>query len=209
MHPALDDRADELAALVDAIRRLHAATVSCRAPAPDLAAAAATVSSLAGQLEATVPDPVPSLAHTDSSPLTHPGGGFDAVGRIGEVLPFDSVVGRWSPLAPPVTLRVDGDQVVGEASYPLPYEGPPGWVHGGALAAAVDMVFMAATVHAGAPGPTIRLTLTYRRPTLIGTATAIEARVERQTDRRTFVEGKIRQGETVTVEAVGEFARGR
>ena len=209
MHPALDGRSGELADLVDAIRRLTTATVTCRAAAADLAAAASTVTALAEQLEATVPDPVPHLAHTDGSPLARPGGGFSAVDSIVDVLPFDPVVGRWSPIAPHVTLTAGGDGVVGEATYARHHEGPPGWVHGGALAAAVDMVFMAATVAAGRPGPTRRLTIRYRRPTLIETPTRFEAEVTLRDERRTVVTGRVRQLDAVTAEAEAEFAAGR
>jgi acyl-coenzyme A thioesterase PaaI-like protein len=79
-------------------------------------------------------------------------------------------------------------------------------VHGGALAATFDIVFSAANTIAGSSGPTVRLGLRYRRPTLINEETLFEGWVTRATDRRVFSEGHIIQGGVVTVEAEGEFA---
>jgi acyl-CoA thioesterase FadM len=79
-------------------------------------------------------------------------------------------------------------------------------VHGGALAATFDIVFTAANAIAEATGPTVRLDVRYRRPTLVDEEAVFEAWVTEVTARRVFSRGRILQGGTVTVEAEGEFA---
>ena len=85
------------------------------------------------------------------------------------------------------------------------YEGAPGCVHGAAIAAAFDIVLTAANVAAGAAGPTVELTIRYRRPTIVGVESRFEAWVTESTDRRTFSTGRLLQDGVVTVEATGEF----
>ena len=121
-------------------------------------------------------------------------------------MPFDIVVGRFNPLALPVRLTAEPPKALGHASFNVAYEGAPGCVHGGALAAAFDIVFSAANSLAGTNGPTVRLSLRYRRPTLIGEDMLFEGWVTEVTERRVFSEGRIIQGGITTVEAEAEFA---
>jgi acyl-CoA thioesterase FadM len=121
-------------------------------------------------------------------------------------MPFDIVVGGFNPLALPVRLAFEPPRALGYATFTTAYEGAPGCVHGGALAATFDIVFTAANAIAEATGPTVRLDVRYRRPTLIGEEAVFEAWVTEVTARRVFSKGRIVQGGTVTVEAEGEFA---
>jgi hypothetical protein len=54
--------------------------------------------------------------------------------------PFDNspLMGLSNPLAPPLFLTIESDRVVGTARFGNAYEGPPGCVHGGYIAAAFD-----------------------------------------------------------------------
>jgi acyl-CoA thioesterase FadM len=79
-------------------------------------------------------------------------------------------------------------------------------VHGAALVATFDLVLTAANAIAGATGPTVRLGVRYRRPTLVNEEAVFEGWVTEVTDRRVFSLGRIVQGGQVTVEAEGEFA---
>ena len=121
-------------------------------------------------------------------------------------MPFDIVVGGFNPLALPVRLAFEPPRALGYATFTVAYEGAPGCVHGGALAATFDIVFTAANAIAEATGPTVRLDVRYRRPTLIDEEALFEAWVTEVTARRVFSQGRIVQGGTVTVEAEGEFA---
>jgi hypothetical protein len=50
------------------------------------------------------------------------------------------VLGRANPLAPPIELWLDGEVMRARARFEAAYEGPPGCVHGGYIAAAFDEV---------------------------------------------------------------------
>ena len=113
---------------------------------------------------------------------------------------------RFNPLALPVRLEFDPPKALGTGQFHVGYEGAPGCVHGAALAATFDIILTAANAIAGATGPTVRLSLRYRRPTLMDEETVFEGWVTEVTERRVFSLGRIVQGGVVTVEAEGEFA---
>lgn len=50
------------------------------------------------------------------------------------------LVGPLNPLAPPIVISADGTKVTGVVTFGAAYEGPPGCVHGGFIAAAFDEV---------------------------------------------------------------------
>ena len=79
------------------------------------------------------------------------------------------MLGRANPLAPPIQLWVEGDVLRGRATFGSAYEGPPGCVHGGYVAAAFDEVLGSTQSLAGRPGMTARLTVNYRSPTPLHT----------------------------------------
>lgn len=134
------------------------------------------------------------------------GDGLPGDRTLGDLMPFDLIVGGFNPLALPVTLDFDPSKALGYATFDVGYEGAPGCVHGAALAATFDIILTAANAIAEATGPTVRLAFRYRRPTLIGEEAVFEAWVTEVTDRRVFSVGRIVQGGVVTVEAEGEFA---
>ena len=121
-------------------------------------------------------------------------------------MPFDVVIGRYSPLALPVEIDFEGERAIGRAVFTRPYEGPPGCVHGAVLAATFDIVLTAANLAANAAGLTVSLTIGYKRPTLLYEEARFEAWVERVEERRVFTRGHIVQRGEVTVESEGVFA---
>ncbi len=125
---------------------------------------------------------------------------------IGGSMPYDVVVGPFNPIALPVVLDFEPPKALGRATFDVTYEGAPGCVHGAILAATFDIVLTAANAIAEATGPTVRLALRYRRPTLIDTEAVFEGWVTEVTDRRVFSKGRIVQDGIETVEAEGEFA---
>lgn len=125
---------------------------------------------------------------------------------VGEpFLEFSPVVGVINPLAAPVQVRVEGDTVVGEVSFGLAYEGPPGCVHGGTIAAAFDEVLGLCLLYVGMPGMTARLEVSYRSPTPIGQPLRFSARLDRIEGRKIFVSGQLHSGERLCAEATGLF----
>jgi hypothetical protein len=198
-HPGLQGRATEAHALADELRRLIRLAVSTAPPPRETAELTAELAALADRLERHVPDqPLPRYAPAEEGPSR------DSL--VEDSMPFDLTVGRFNPLALPVLLTAEPPKVLGRGVFNVAYEGAPGCVHGGALAATFDIVFSAANSIAGSSGPTVRLSLRYRRPTLINEETLFEGWVTEANERRVFSEGRIIQGGVVTVEAEGEFA---
>jgi acyl-coenzyme A thioesterase PaaI-like protein len=200
MHPGIAERAGEMAELVRGVRRLVAATVLNRAPAGEVGSLATELNDIAERLERHVPDPPPSVTDMSASGIASDGATLTAR------MAFDVVVGPYSPLALPVELVFDPPRALGRARFTLPYEGPPGCVHGAVIAGTFDIVFTAANIVAGAAGPTVSLTTRYRRATLLHEEAVFEAWVDRIEDRRVFTRGRLVQGGTVTVESEGVFA---
>jgi acyl-coenzyme A thioesterase PaaI-like protein len=95
--------------------------------------------------------------------------------------------------------------VSGTGTFGSAYEGAPGCVHGGFLAAAFDEVLGMACIFSGNPGMTGELTIRYRRPTPIKTELRFEGRLERVEGRKIYTAGEIRAGDVVTVESKGLF----
>jgi hypothetical protein len=199
-HPGLRDRQAEAQALADVVRRLIRLTVSTAPSASETAAITASLAAVADRLEAHVPDrPLPRfVAPAEDGPHRDP--------PLGGSMPYDMIVGAFNPLALPVRLDFDPPKALGYATFDVAYEGAPGCVHGAALAATFDIILTAANAIAGATGPTVRLSLRYRRPTLVNEEAVFEGWVTEVTERRVFSQGRIVQGGEVTVEAEGEFA---
>ena len=120
---------------------------------------------------------------------------------------FDSspLIGLGNPVAPPMRLTVVGDQVEGTAVFGTAYEGPPGHVHGGFVAAAFDELLGMAQSLTGNPGMTGSLTVRYRKPTPLHREIRFAGRVDRVEGRKIFTSGTLFDGETLCAEAEGLF----
>ena len=199
-HPGIDGRAEEMAALARSVRRVLAATVVNRAPAVQVTEFARELDALAARIEEHVPHPEPHITETGRSGTITDGS------VMAQRMPFDVVIGRYSPLALPVEIDFEGERAIGRAVFTRPYEGPPGCVHGAVLAATFDIVLTAANLAANAAGLTVSLTIGYKRPTLLHEEARFEAWVERVEERRVFTRGHIVQRGEVTVESEGVFA---
>jgi acyl-coenzyme A thioesterase PaaI-like protein len=115
------------------------------------------------------------------------------------------MLGRANPLAPPLSLWEEGGKIRGSATFGTAYEGPPGCVHGGYVAAAFDEVLGSTQSMGGRPGMTGRLTVHYRSPTPLHTELRFEARVVEVSGRKTFTHGTLHAGEVLCAEAEGLF----
>jgi acyl-coenzyme A thioesterase PaaI-like protein len=85
------------------------------------------------------------------------------------------------------------------------YEGPPGCVHGGYVAAAFDEVLGYAETFSGAPGMTGTLTVVYRTPTPLHTEVTFRAKITRVEGRKIFVHGTLHAGERLCAESDAIF----
>jgi acyl-coenzyme A thioesterase PaaI-like protein len=117
------------------------------------------------------------------------------------------LVGLSNPVAPPLTVTLDREArlVRARATFGPAYEGAPGVLHGGILAAAFDELLGMATVFSGGPGMTRELVVRYHRPTPIDVELAFVARCDRTEGRRIFVSAEVEAAGERTAEASGRF----
>ena len=120
------------------------------------------------------------------------------------------IIGGINPLSVPMLMEIDGDggtesTVVGHATFPAAYEGPPGCVHGGFIAAYFDEVLGMAQSLSGNPGMTVNLTVDYRAPTPLKQPVIFRGRVVSIDGRKISVAGTLHHGETLCAEAKGLF----
>ncbi len=113
--------------------------------------------------------------------------------------------GPLNPLSIPFDLRIEEDRIVAVARFGSAYEGPPGCVHGGYIAAVFDEVLGFAQSLSGQPGMTGRLAIDYRSPTPLHRDLRIEAWIERVEGRKLFARGTLHVGDRLCAEAAGLF----
>ena len=177
-----------------AMRKINEALMDMDAPEAALLAAAERAEAFAVSLEETR--------------TGHSAWGFAEASVGGSprmMLDRSPLIGLGNPVAPPLTFRQEGDHVEGTGTFGLQYEGPPGSVHGGFVAAAFDEVLGMAQSLTGRPGMTGTLTVRYRKPTPLHTDLRFVARVDRVEGRKIFASGELFAGETLCAEAEGIF----
>jgi len=195
---ALTPRQEELRRVGDALRGLIAGLVATEAPVEDLGV-------LARDLEEIAAGWAVHPRRTSYALASEAGPGGD----VHAFLDDSPMIGRANPLAPPLRLQVDpaSDRpaVVGTAAFGPQYEGPPGHVHGGYLAAAFDEVLGMAQSLGGKPGLTGTLTVRYRSPTPLHAELALAGWVERVEGRKIFTQGTIHVDGRLCAEAEAVF----
>lgn len=120
------------------------------------------------------------------------------------------IIGAINPLSVPMRMDIEGDggsgsTIVGHATFAAAYEGPPGCVHGGFIAAYFDEVLGMAQSLSGNPGMTVNLTVDYRAPTPLKQPVVFRGRVVLIEGRKISVAGTLHHGETLCAEAKGLF----
>ncbi|MFM8857419.1 MAG: PaaI family thioesterase [Actinomycetota bacterium] len=130
-------------------------------------------------------------------------------GAVGGVhhgfLSHSPVTGPLNALASRVHLETTDREVSATVTYGDAYEGPPGCLHGGFIAAIFDEVLGLAQALSGAPGMTGRLVVTYRSPTPLHTELRVVGRLDSVEGRKILTSGEIRDGDRLCAEAVGTF----
>ncbi|MBW2422156.1 MAG: PaaI family thioesterase [Deltaproteobacteria bacterium] len=183
-------------ALADAIRNLMACLCATDAPEEELLAIAAQVQASAERF------------HSQPRMVDLPGVAEGSLaGGMEMFMDRSPILGRSNPLAPPVTLDPDhASQLVhGSVYFGRAYEGAPGCVHGGYVAAAFDEALGMACVFSGVPGMTGEITVRYRKPTPLETPLRLEARFDRQEGRKIYNSGELYAGELLVAESTGIF----
>lgn len=120
------------------------------------------------------------------------------------------LMGLMNAIAPP--MRAEHEPGVGEFGavvcrvvFTEPFEGPPGHVHGGFVAAAFDEVLGQAQSLTGRPGMTGRLSTSYRAPTPLHVEIVFRGWVESVEGRKIFTRATAHAGETLCAECEGLF----
>jgi acyl-coenzyme A thioesterase PaaI-like protein len=193
-NPATDPRRVALHLLAAETRRLIDGLVATAAPADVLESAAAEVRAAADRFEGYGQGSLYGFAEV-----------ANAGGEPGAMFDHSPLIGKANPLAPPLLLEINEDQVVGEVTFGAAYEGPPGCVHGGYVAAMFDELLGAAQSLSGSAGMTGTLTIRYRRPTPLHTLLRVSAGLDRVEGRKIFVKGVCVAGGEQVSEAEGIF----
>jgi acyl-coenzyme A thioesterase PaaI-like protein len=114
--------------------------------------------------------------------------------------------GRSNPLAPPAEVEEDAGRVTGIVTFGPAWEGGPGVVYGGWIAALLDGVLGRAVISAGHLAVTRSLTVRFLRPTPLLRELTVESAAGSRVGREVPVRGRLRDGEIVTCEAEATFA---
>lgn len=178
----------------DAVRRLIDVGVRTGVDAATVAEAQAAIEAITARLE--------SVQHAGTTTLRHEG--------TNRPLAYaNPAVGMRNAIAPPMNIVHEGPdgRCWAEFSLGLPYEGPPGLVHGGICALVLDhLLGEAASDGLTKPHFTGTITLRYLRGTPLGPVRT-EAWIDRIDGVKTYARGTISDSQGVTVEADGIFIR--
>lgn len=179
--------------LASALRELIEVCVTTDAPASELARATASARAIVDALGAS-----PRRTFLEAF----------AAGTVGNITMFADramLVGLSNPMSPPMSMHDDGEGATARVTFGPAYEGAPGCVHGGLIAAAFDQTFGFLNVCKKVGAMTASLTVHYRRPTPISKELTIVSRTERVDGKKRWVSAKMLAGGEVTAEAEGLF----
>lgn len=114
-------------------------------------------------------------------------------------------IGLANPLSPPMELEYSGERVLGSVTFGSAYEGPPGCVHGGYVAAVFDELLGSTQSLSGDQGMTAHLDIDYRRPTPLHVPLRMEGWLDRREGRKIYAKASIHADGELTAEASGLF----
>ncbi|MDO8862839.1 PaaI family thioesterase [Haliea sp. E1-2-M8] len=164
----------------------------------------ADIDALAGQLEA-------QAATLAAGPRLHGLLAFLRDGKHGghgEVNHELNALGGWSnPLSPQLNMWLQDDRAFGTVRCGYAYEGPPGYIHGGFIAAIFDQFLGMAQLAGNNPGMTGTLTVRYHRPTPLNTDLDLSAQLTESVGRKTTVKGEMHADGILTASCECLFVR--
>jgi hypothetical protein len=173
-----------------AIRRLTGLLLSLEHPHPTVDAMLTQFADWERELAtAAPPDSTPRLDADGDDKRVYLGHAFD--------------IGAFNPCFPEYRFdHLDAQTASGTVRFPLVYEGPPGFVHGGFLAVFFDCVTQHQNCAAARSGRTRSLTVTFRRPTPVLTELRFDI-VRSEVDQAVTSTARIVRGDEVL--CVGEL----
>lgn len=181
--------ADAIRGLCHALLRSEASPEAMRAMATDLAAHREVLAARQRARDASVSE----------TPV--------AIGGMEDFRDRGPIAGRSNPIAAPLSLAPDPDAgvVVGEVTFGPAFEGAPGCVHGGFVAAVLDEALGMACIFSGGPGMTGELTTRYLRHTPLESPLRVEARLVSVDGRKLRTTGEVTCNGEVVAEGSGLF----
>lgn len=118
------------------------------------------------------------------------------------------IIGLANPLSPPMEMNYDpADPSVlrARATFGPAYEGPPGCVHGGYVAAIFDELLGATQSLSGTQGMTAHLEVDYRSPTPLGEELTLRGWLDGTDDRKIWARATLHAGDRLCAEAMALF----
>jgi hypothetical protein len=178
---------DERRELGEALRRLLDVVVRTGAGPAELRAASATI----GELTASLAD---TTVHADMSV------------HADSYRAHMSLVGGLShPIAPQLSMALDGDSGIGEVVIGPLFQGGPGLVHGGIIALLIDHAMGCIAARPDRPAMTARLAIRYRRPTPLSVPLTVSVTLDRTEGRKLYLSATVKAAGAVTAEANAIF----
>ena len=132
-------------------------------------------------------------------------GEHGSFGQISHEL--NPLAGLSNPIAPPVNNWIEGELALATCQCGWAYEGPPGSVHGGYVAAIFDQFLGMAQLITGQPGMTAYLHVNYHNRTPLNTELKLEARLVKMEGRKNFIRGEMFAEGVMTASAEGLFVQ--
>jgi acyl-coenzyme A thioesterase PaaI-like protein len=120
---------------------------------------------------------------------------------------LNALAGWSNPLSPGMNMWFEGNEAVASVTCGYAYEGPPGYIHGGYVAAIFDQFLGMAQMLGKSPGMTGTLGVRYLRPTPLNTELRLRAELDRVDGRKTFMKATMHAGETLTATCEALFVR--
>jgi hypothetical protein len=131
-------------------------------------------------------------------------------GNYGQISHELNPVAGWSnPVAPPVNSWIEGEKALGSCQCGWAYEGPPGSVHGGFVAAIFDQFLGTSQQLGGQPGMTGYLHVSYHNRTPLNTELKLEAYLVKVEGRKTIMRAEMYAEGVMTASCEGLFVQPR
>lgn len=197
--PAFNDEWQAKRRMADAISQLTEALVTS---SPSIE----KMEQFAGQLEHTA-------SEIEKSPRIF--GRYDWTssgehGSHGQISHELNPIAGWSnPLAPPLNSWVEGDICHATCTCGWAYEGPPGSLHGGYVAALFDQFLGMVQLLADHPGMTAYLHVNYHERTPLNTELRLKGWYDKVEGRKNFIRGEMYANGVMTASAEGLFVAPR
>ena len=210
--------ADTPEALMEDIRDLLEIARTSDLTDVDLVAARAAVQAATSDLRPHVVGRVRMQAVLDFTSLitkmADPDGRIDRLREAGPAgfFPYSPYIGKLNPISPPANLDLvdvdDGIEVRGDCTFRDHFNGPPGCVHGGVIAAVMDDILGTVCVVNEVGGFTGTLTVRYRKPTPLQERIELRGWVSATEGRKTFASATFHHDGELLAEADGVFIAG-